>query len=223
MNERDLFRAIGDVEDELVTAAGNPPSRKPVRVWLSGALAACLCVTLLVLAMQTLPSRIGQDNAEAVNPEMNGATGNVLYSTDEQEFSPETSKSGLHDGDFSHAGIQSSTQPTGGAILSSEIPADFGFTIAWAENSFDSTTGVLTENGGLSYTLSLTGEERYSCWKLLNMLEHMETDPNGDIRLTFTANDLTRELRFSQEKTPQASSLCDELLKVIEYAASRLR
>lgn len=223
MNERDLFRAIGDVEDELVAAAGKTPNRKPVRVWLSGALAACLCTALLVLALQMLPGRVGRDNAEAVSPEMNGSTGNMLYSTENQEFSPETSKSGLNDGEASHVGIQSSTQPTGDTVLSSEVPADFGFTISWAENSFDSTTGVLTENGGLSYTLSLTGEERYSCWKLLNMLEQMETDPNGDIRLTFTANDLTRELCFSQAQTPQASSLCDELLKVIECAASRQR
>lgn len=223
MNERDLFRAIGDVEDELVTAAGKTPSRRPVRVWLSGALAACLCAALLFLALQMLPGRVGRDNAEAVSTEMNGATGNALYSTDEQEFSPETGKSGLHDGDFSHAGIQSSTQPTGGAIVSGEVPADFGFTIDWGENRFDSATGVLTENGGLSYTLSLTGEERYTCWKLLKALEHMETDPEGEIRLTFTANGLTRALRFSQAQTPQASRICEDLLKVIGQSANRLR
>ena len=126
---------------------------------------------LLFLALQMLPGRVGRDNAEAVSTEMNGATGNALYSTDEQEFSPETGKSGLHDGDFSHAGIQSSTQPTGGAIVSGEVPADFGFTIDWGENRFDSATGVLTENGGLSYTLSRSGTpagnclRRWSTWK----------------------------------------------------------
>lgn len=50
MTARELFEAIGQVDDDLILAADAPVHRRPaVRVWVRRALpaAACLCVTLL--------------------------------------------------------------------------------------------------------------------------------------------------------------------------------
>ena len=50
MTERELFEAIGHVDDDLILAADAPVHRRPaVRVWVRRALpaAACLCVMLL--------------------------------------------------------------------------------------------------------------------------------------------------------------------------------
>ena len=50
MTARELFEAIGQVDDDLILAADAPVHRRPaVRVWVRRALpaAACLCVMLL--------------------------------------------------------------------------------------------------------------------------------------------------------------------------------
>ena len=49
MNERQLFRALGDVDDSLLEAAERLPHRKKPRhtgLWI----AACLCLAALSLA-----------------------------------------------------------------------------------------------------------------------------------------------------------------------------
>lgn len=46
MNGKDLYRAVGQIEDDLILAANEEPARKPkasVRVWALAA-AACLCL-----------------------------------------------------------------------------------------------------------------------------------------------------------------------------------
>lgn len=49
MNGKDLYRALGQIEDDLILAANEEPARKPkasVRVWALAA-AACLCLVCL--------------------------------------------------------------------------------------------------------------------------------------------------------------------------------
>lgn len=49
MNGKDLYRAVGQIEDDLILAANEEPARKPkasVRVWAL-ATAACLCLVCL--------------------------------------------------------------------------------------------------------------------------------------------------------------------------------
>lgn len=224
MNERDLFRAIGDVDDDLVTGIQKSSARRPLRVYLSGALAACLCVALLFVALRFLPT---SDTAARTN----GQYSEQMDPVDGQHFSmagvehtPEVSTGNTATAtDVGPAGIQSSTQPAEGTVLHSEVPDDFCFTITWGDHFFDSKTGIFTENGSLTYTLTLTEQDMVFTWRALSALSELESDPEGDIVLTFTANDLTRELRFSQEPPSHASLICDDLIAIIEYAADRLR
>ena len=55
MNEKDLFRALGDVDDAWLAAAEAPPQKRKPRL-AGGLIAACLCVAVLALTASELSS-----------------------------------------------------------------------------------------------------------------------------------------------------------------------
>ncbi len=225
MNERDLFRAIGDVDDELVTGAEKTSVRRPLRVYLSGALAACLCVALLFVALRFLPAGRTADNANEFAPELAETSADYLTSMEGNTKGPEIGLSNDGNGSMLNpaqsdpAGLYSATQqPT-----VSGLPAELRFSVTWGDNSFDSQTGLLTENGGHSYTLTLTEQELARAWSILSALGNVESDPDGDIVVTYTAEGQTEEVRLFREPPSYGSLLFDDLMDIIEHAASRVR
>lgn len=75
MNARELFQAIGDVDDDLILAADEPPAR-PQRNWRpvlfrAAPLAACLCLVVGAVLWQktTMKGTAAPDTAAAVAPE----------------------------------------------------------------------------------------------------------------------------------------------------------
>lgn len=55
MNERDLFRAIGDVDEDLIEDA-NKPAKSKIKFYLPTAVAACLCIAALFLLLPSFSS-----------------------------------------------------------------------------------------------------------------------------------------------------------------------
>ena len=53
MNEKDLFRALGDVDDTWLAAAEAPPQKRKPQL-AGGLIAACLCVAALALTASDL-------------------------------------------------------------------------------------------------------------------------------------------------------------------------
>lgn len=224
MNERDLFRAIGNVDDDLVAAANRSSTHRPLRVYLSGALAACLCVVLLFVALRFLPtSRTGSPNNELATGQVS-LTGNSSPVEGIGESFQQTGLPGNQAGEPGSAELQGSgQQPTMATSPSAQIPEDFRFTISWPDHSFDSETGILTEYDGLRYHLTLTDEDLSRVWSISSALGAESIDPDGTLVLSYTANGESVECRFTRTPPSHASLLFDQLISTIEHAASQVR
>lgn len=149
MNERQLFRALGDVDDSLLEAAERLPHRKKPRhtgLWI----AACLCLAALSLAapyvaLFTKGASSADPKAAVSTQDAPGATEAAPRASSDrngsiQEFAPETQATAPH--------TQVNTASTAPSQSYSPCPDDFSFSLAWEGNAYDSATGLLTRPDG---------------------------------------------------------------------------
>ena len=194
MNERQLFRALGDVDDSLLEAAERLPHRKKPRhtgLWI----AACLCLAALSLAapyvaLFTKGASSADPKAAVSTQDAPGATEAAPRASSDrngsiQEFAPETL-----------------------------CPDDFSFSLAWEGNAYDSATGLLTRPDGETVPLPLSEEQRQRAWALLSGLEFSEVG-EGEQSISLTAYGQTASMNLSQEEEGPAQTILEELIRLI--------
>lgn len=144
MNEKDLFRALGDIDDDLIEAAGCNMMRRRWRPWMGGLVAACLCMVALALRWDAI----------VPNPAPEGS----LRSSSETLALPKDATGQMwslekETGSGNQSADASTTQQAPESLLpsgSSHAPASAvqqaeGFRLTWPGGSYDSTSGILTE------------------------------------------------------------------------------
>ena len=200
MNERQLFRALGDVDDSLLEAAERLPHRKKNRhtgLWI----AACLCLAALSLAapyvaLFTKGASSADPKAAVSTQDAPGATEAAPRASSDrngsiQEFAPETQATAPH--------TQVNTASTAPSQSYSPCPDDFSFSLAWEGNAYDSATGLLTRPDGETVPLPLSEEQRQRAWALLSV----------------TAYGQTASMNLSQEEEGPAQTILEELIRLI--------
>lgn len=218
MNERDLFRAIGEVDDSLIEAAEKLPQKRRSR--LAGTLAAaCLCVAALGLAVWYLPGMLGAKSTELSNSAagetlVQGARAHVEAApdaalTDEARGMPyDTMAAAPVDGTPQTAPAEEPVQSYG------ERPADFSFVLSWDGCVYDSATGLLTGDGE-PRSVPLTEDQVQRAWKLLSGLELPE-ESGGEWTLTVTADGQSATTSLSREEDGPVPSVVRELFRLLD-------
>lgn len=217
MNEHDLFRAIGDVDDTLLEGAEKRPRRLPRRYW-SGLVAACLCVALLGLSALVLP---GPDKSQDTPNEARTGDSAVMESASDAVATVPAQAPGEILGSVSApSGVNGwgadpqSVEPTESY---GDYPADFRFILTWEDFTYDSA-GLLTLSDGQRLSLTLTPGELQQAWRLLSGLEL--TPGEGDISLTLTAHGQTTSTALGREDSGPVLSVCTELARLIQASES---
>ncbi len=215
MNERQLFRALGDVDDSLIEAAEHLPRRKKPRhtgLWI----AACLCLATFTLAVPyvalfTKGASSADPNAAVSAKECTGATEAEARAFSESEDTvPEFTVETPAVFPYTQMGT-TSTAPTQSY---GEYPEDFSFSLSWEGNVYDSATGLLTRADGETVTLPLTQEQRQRAWSLLSGLEFPEGSA-GEWSISRTAYGQTTSINLSQEEESPAQTILEELIRLI--------
>lgn len=212
MTEKDLFRAIGDVDDSLVAEAQEPP-RKRLRI-PGGLIAACLCLIVTVLAAVVLPQSFlpGNKQEPAAQPRSESDDSSILGSPPLDsagiQLPPASdSQEAAENRAVPEAPYSNSLSPA----ENQQVPTDFAFTLSWGTDgacSYNSAAGAL-RNGDSSEAqgeLTLTQEQRQTAWSILSSLDwdsypevyhpgNAETNPAMDLQLSFTANGQTHTIR----------------------------
>lgn len=226
MNERDFFRAIGNVDDDLIEAAGRPIRHRPVRAWLSVAVAACLCVVVLFLAIRVLPGTgTSTDHADTAVPRSGDSlSGNGQapqeFVSDANPGSMDTEANSRLPGLASTSGAmgQESTAVSPNSMTSyGSTPQDFRFVLTWDGYTYDSASDLLTMDGQ-SYALLLTQEQRERAWNLLSGLESDADAVEGDIILEVTYDGQTCRTAVGEDDFGATLSICTELIRILESA-----
>ena len=215
MNERQLFRALGDVDDSLLEAAERLPHRKKPRhtgLWI----AACLCLAALSLAapyvaLFTKGASSADPKAAVSTQDAPGATEAAPRASSDrngsiQEFAPETQATAPH--------TQVNTASTAPSQSYSPCPDDFSFSLAWEGNAYDSATGLLARPDGETVPLPLSEEQRQRAWALLSGLEFSEVG-EGEQSISLTAYGQTASMNLSQEEEGPAQTILEELIRLI--------
>lgn len=127
MNEKDLFRALGDIDDDLIEEAGRRMPRRRFRPWMGGLAAACLCMAVLALRWNSIVPK----SAEGPMGELRVSSGTLDHPKEMtgQMWSIEE-------------GLGFSNQPADAAPMQQAE----GFCLTWPGGSYDSASGVLTED-----------------------------------------------------------------------------
>lgn len=213
LNERDLFCAIGNVDEEMVESAGKSVRHKPVRVFLPVAIAACVCVAVLFLAVKLLPGFDVANRASDHSKEESFKSAGV------KESGAAEVDSGKHQGDtLSPAGAPGTNHGDaelfGGSGLSSEAE-DLRYVVTWDGQTYDSATGQVTLNGE-PYPLRLSKDVQEHIVRMLSDLEYSGNETQGDIALEITSGGKTHRIAVSKDDTSQVGLICAELIRILE-------
>lgn len=212
MTEKDLFRAIGDVDDSLVAEAQELP-RKHLHI-PGGLIAACLCLIATVLAAVVLPqsSLSGSRQAPAAQPRSESDDLSILGSLPlggaDLQAPP---ASGTQEASESRSVPEAPYNYGLGSAQSQEVPGDFAFTLSWGTDgacSYNSAAGALRsgDSAGAQGELTLSPEQQQAAWSILSSLDwdsypenyhpgNADTKPTMDLQLSFTANGQTHTVR----------------------------
>lgn len=126
MNEKELFRALGDIDGDLIEEAGRVMPRRRFRPWMGGLAAACLCLVALALSW------------DSIVPKQSATPAGALRSSSETLELPKDVTGQM----WSIAeGSGSANQPADAA----SIQQAEGFCLTWPGGSYDSASGILTE------------------------------------------------------------------------------
>lgn len=212
MTEKDLFRAIGDVDDSLVAEAQELP-RKHVRI-SGGLVAACLCLVATALAAVILPQSFLNGNAQkpAAQPGPESDDVSILGSPPLGSAGVQLPpSSGSPEAAENRSVPETPYNYSLGPAQSQEVPADFAFTLSWGTEgacSYNSAAGALRNGDSMEAQgeLALSQEQRQAAWSILSSLDwdsypavyhpgNADTKPTMDLQLSFTANGQTHSVR----------------------------
>ncbi len=148
MNERQLFRALGDVDDSLLEAAERLPHRKspvtpafgspPASAWRPSLAAPYVALFTKGASSADPKAAVSTQGAPSATEAAPRASSDRNGSI--QEFAPETQATAPH--------TQVNTASTAPSQSYSPCPDDFSFSLAWEGNAYDSATGLLTCSDG---------------------------------------------------------------------------
>lgn len=225
MNERDLFRALGDIDPELVEGAEKTPKKNPWKRYIPTLAAACICVVALFLGVRALGGWGQSDNARMESANGTHVEDEVGQENPEQHLSdqeltldrnPSTGES-HHYGDVGTMG--NGTAP--GTAPETELPADFTFCLDWGTGVYDSARGVLTE-GTYTYDMELTEQELTRIWDLICQLESGTSATEG-YTLTWFANGQQQTRTLTTNPRDQQFQLTMELMSIVRERANSIR
>ena len=224
MNEKDLFRALGDVDDAWLAAAEAPPQKRKPRL-AGGLIAACLCVAVLALTASELSS-VFHNGASSDGLPATAANGSPEVLDKESRVTPEAAdQTPAHfsaDPEAAVPDAQPYALTTEPAATYEACPADFSFTLSWDGNTYDSETGVLTWANGQSDDRPMTEDLRQEAWTLLSGLELPENTRGIVADCGFTTPwDIMAHVARRDYKLPRA--LLWVLLSLLDLLARLLR
>ena len=140
MNEKDLFRALGDIDGDLIEEAGRRMPRRRFRPWMGGLAAACLCLVVLALSWDSIvPKRSGTPVGASRN------------SSETLDLSKEVTGQMW----MIEEGLGAVNQPADAAPMQQAE----GFYLTWPGGSYDSASGVLTEDNVRTRVLLTQAEQ----------------------------------------------------------------
>lgn len=215
MNKLDFFRALGDIDDDLIEDAQKLPQKR--RLHWGPVLAACACLALVVLAWRFLPPGGGQTKDSASPEVVNPAAQNRSTMASEPYASvPEIV------GQENVIAPQSvdTEAGTGGEVAApppdyGDYPQDFQFFLTWGGKTYDSAAGTLTDESGNEQALPLTPEQRQSAWMLLSGLEAETAQEPVYLTITCTWDGTTRTASARENDYGPALSIGAELIHLI--------
>lgn len=126
MNEKDLFRALGEIDSDLIEEAGRRMPRRRLRPWMGGLAAACLCVVVLALSW------------DSIAPNRTESPAGALRTASETLDLPKDVAGQMW---TLEEGFGSANEPADAAPMQQAE----GFCLTWPGGSYDSASGILTE------------------------------------------------------------------------------
>lgn len=214
MNKLDFFRALGDIDDDLIEDAQKLPQKR--RLYWGPVLAACACLALVILAWRFLP--LGGQTKDSASPEVvNPAVQNRStmasepYASVPEILDPENfmAPQSVDTGVGSSGEVSAPPQDYG------EYPQDFQFILTWGDRTYDSAAGTLTDGSGNEQALPLTPEQRQFAWMLLSGLEAETAQEPVYLTITYTWDGITRTASARENDYGPALSIGAELIRLI--------
>lgn len=210
MNEKKLFRALSNIDDDLIEAASRPPKRNPLLIYLPTAAAACLCIVIGLFAFLHAPENGTDGIAARSGVGIPSATEAHAVSLDPTKY-----------GDFQGISIAPTGAPAGNPVQGcnlSEVPADLSFRLNWNGGQYSSEDCLYIRLDGSSCSLVLTEEETQAAWHFIE--ESAKEEPSADAAfiLDYTANGNTYHLQLSASCIPM-----QKLGELLDEAADRIR
>lgn len=210
MNNHDLFRALGDIDDAFLEDCEEIPLKKkriPYSRYISLAVAACLCVAVLFLSPLLVPGDSSGNDADTFSSNANTAEGAEDPCGESRTLSPTyASIESAPDSTLGCIPEALPPQSVGGAVppFDSEyrVPSDFEFTLIWNDDVYRST--------------DLPAHLLQDAWNLLSKLSTSPAGVHGSIELTFTANGTTGFIAAEENGSDAAFSICAELQSIFQ-------
>lgn len=208
MNNHDLFRALGNIDDALLEECEQiPPKKKPVPYgrYVTVAVAACLCVGALFLFPHLLHNGASNNMAgadgmtQSVNPSEAENRPDIDVRTPTLAGGVQSPADAAVSGEMPPVSVESAGLPSNSY---GTVPSDFEFTLTW--------------EGDVYRSADLPPHLLQKAWELLSGLAASPSEVHGPIELTLTANGITG-FAAADEAAPNADfSICAELQKLFE-------
>lgn len=223
MNERDLFRALGGISDDLIEGANASPKKK--NIWKTYfppvlAAAACLCLVILSLATGLLPTKDNAAPNEAsrmtsLDDSANSTNGTGLApieSATEPQIPAATVK-----GDDAPLGTTES--PDSVTTYGNQNSTGFSFVLRWEGKEYNSDPGLFLEDGR-SFSVRLTAGELTQAQKILSAMSLTPGTAPEDCAVSFVLNG---EAYYTEEVPSNQKLTLNRLIVMVEEAANRVR
>ena len=229
MNERDLMKALSDIDEDLILGAEQSKQKTAVTRRLLSLAAACLCVVMLggLYALWGVSPGTTQDTNSVEK-----ADGIPAYASMEEtaEFSLPYGNTAVTEGNGDQTqmwsaidandilGHAATTEETGAETL----PEDFSVVISWesGDHSFryDSAAEQITIDGNLTEELLFSEELAQLCWSVTTLPEDSAPSEGAvDFRWTAAGERGQRYLDLSQyDSTSVSGQLAAALLEQLE-------
>lgn len=208
MNEKKLFYALSDIDDDLIEGASRPPKRNPLLIYLPTAAAACLCIVIGLFAFLRTP----QNSTDIIAARYgNGATeAHYSISVNPPENVP-----------IEAIGVEPTSAPaveSAHLFSQSELPGDFSFRLNWDGKVYSMEDRLYTPFGTAGRSLTLTEEEVKTAWCLIEEATKESFAKGASFILHYTANGESYHLDFPADCIPM-----QKLGALLEEAADRIR